>query len=152
MQIKKAYPKKTRFVVWGYGVTGQALVKVLAERGYPVVLAENKPESDFAQVADEIARLKKAGVKFIFGGTVDLVKLVSREADVFSPSPGIAVPQNLQNVCTDKKIQIAGEIEIAYRLIQGRIIAITGTDGKTTTATLIHHLLEASGLPSHLVG
>ncbi len=148
----KAYPKKTRFTVWGYGVTGKALAEVLNQRGYPVSVIEDRPESDFAAYADDIARLKKSGVAFHFGGVSNLIAFVRKEADVLSPSPGIKVPPEVVRACEDSRIHIAGEIEVAWRLVQGRIIAVTGTDGKTTTASLIHHILTSCGLTAHLVG
>jgi len=148
----KAYPKKTRFLVWGYGVTGQALADVLAERGYKTIVVEDNPESDFEIHAENIARLKKMGVTFYFGGVKKFESLLAKEVDVLSPSPGIKVSSNLYTWCENKKIQIAGEIEIASRLVHGKIIGITGTDGKTTTASLIHHILKSAGLTSHLAG
>ncbi len=152
MKRMKAYPKKTRFIVWGFGVTGKALVNVLHERGYRVYVIEDKALSDFEKYADDIKRLKKEGVKFHFGRISNLPDFLRSEADVLAPSPGIRVPSGIADVCEQARIHIAGEIEIAARIVQGRIIAVTGTDGKTTTATLIHHILTSSGLTSHLAG
>jgi UDP-N-acetylmuramoylalanine--D-glutamate ligase len=148
----KAYPKKTRFVVWGFGVTGRALAEVLHQRGYTVIVVEDKPESAFADHAADIARLKSESVVFHFGGVARFTDLVCKNADVLAPSPGIAIPGDVKSACAESKVQIAGEIEIAHRLVQGKIVAVTGTDGKTTTASLIHHVLSSGGMTSHLVG
>ncbi len=148
----KAYPKKTRFVVWGYGVTGRALAEALSKRGYPVQVIEDRQESRFGDFKDDIKRLKQSGVKFHFGGVEDLAEFVAKEADVLAPSPGIRIPLDILDHCEKSKVQIAGEIEIAARLVQGRIIAVTGTDGKTTTTALIHHILSSVGLTAHLAG
>jgi UDP-N-acetylmuramoylalanine--D-glutamate ligase len=148
----KAYSKKTRFGVWGFGVTGRGLTRVLAERGYRVSVVEDRPEGDFADYSAEIGRLKKAGVKFRFGGMKNLGDFLRREADVLAPSPGVHVPEEILGVCSEANIQVSGEMEIASRLIPGTMIAVTGTDGKTTAATLIHHLLVSAGLTSHLAG
>jgi len=148
----KAYPKKTRFVVWGFGVTGRALAEALNKRGYPVSVVEDKPESQFAEHSETIKSLKKSGVKFHFGGVSNLLEFARKEADVLSPSPGISVPMDVVDACDKARVQVAGEIEIASRLIQGKMIAVTGTDGKTTTAALIHHILSAHGLTAHLAG
>jgi UDP-N-acetylmuramoylalanine--D-glutamate ligase len=150
----KAYPKKTRFVVWGYGVTGQALVDVLHARDYPVKVVEDKPVGNFDGLSEKIETLTKEGVEFHFGDihNHDFIDYLRHEADVFSPSPGIAVSPEILDACEEAKIQVAGEIEIAFRLVPGKIIAVTGTDGKTTTATLIHHMLASAGLTAHLAG
>jgi UDP-N-acetylmuramoylalanine--D-glutamate ligase len=148
----KAYPKKTRFVVWGFGLTGRALAETLHDRGYPVIVVENRPETDFAEHADLIGRLKAEGVEFHFGGVENFPQFVCRNADVFSPSPGIALTDDLKDACMASRVQIAGEIEVAYRLVQGKTIAVTGTDGKTTTVSIIHHILNSCGMTSHLAG
>ncbi len=148
----KAYPKKTRFVVWGYGVTGRALVDVLHNRGYPVSVIEDRPASDFRNHSETIDFFSREGVEFRFGGFADMAEYLRREADVLAPSPGIRVPEELLEACEDAKIQVAGEIEIAHRLVQGKIIGVTGTDGKTTVATLIHHILTGAGIDAHLAG
>jgi UDP-N-acetylmuramoylalanine--D-glutamate ligase len=148
----KAYPKKTRFVVWGFGLTGRALAETLHERQYPVQVVENRPESDFGEFSDLIARLKSEGVEFHFGGVENLPDFVCKNADVFSPSPGIAMPEVLRNACFNSRIQVAGEIEVAYRLVQGKVLAVTGTDGKTTTVSLMHHIFNTAGITSHLAG
>jgi len=148
----KAYPKKTRFLVWGYGVTGRALVEVLSSRGYKITVVEESPESKFAPYAEDIARQKKSGVTFHFGKLRNFEELLRKEADVLSPSPGIKLLPQLLKFCEDAKIQVAGEIEIAARMVNGKIIAVTGTDGKTTTSTLIHHILTSAGIDSHLAG
>lgn len=152
MTKMKAYPKKTRFLIWGFGVTGRALANVLNNRGYAVTVVEDKPEADFRDFADEIRRLKKNGVRFHFGGISNMIDFVPREADVLSPSPGISVPEDLIEICDESRVQIAGEIEIAIRMVSGKVIAVTGTDGKTTTTTLIHHILTSAGIPAHIAG
>lgn len=152
MKKMKAYPKKTRFAIWGYGVTGRALTDVLSKRGYVVTVIEDKEESEFQNYTDDISRLRKDGVKFHFGGIGNLADFVPKIADVLSPSPGIKVPEDLVEIFEESRVQIAGEIEIASRLVAGKVIAITGTDGKTTTATLIHHILTTAGVPAHVAG
>jgi UDP-N-acetylmuramoylalanine--D-glutamate ligase len=148
----KAYPKKTRFAVWGFGVTGIALTEVLSSRGYNVTVIEDRSRSKFPKRANSIVRLEEAGVKFHFGAMHDLPGFVKNKVDVLSPSPGIKIPKEVIEACEKGKTQIAGEIEIATRLVQGKIIAVTGTDGKTTVASLIHHILKSADIPSHLVG
>ncbi|HEX9743866.1 MAG TPA: UDP-N-acetylmuramoyl-L-alanine--D-glutamate ligase [bacterium] len=148
----KAYPKKTRFVVWGYGVTGRSLARVLISRGYRVTVIDDRPEDAFVDFTEDMKDLRKKGVRYNFGGVGNLVNFVTKNADVLSPSPGINVPRELIDACTGAKIQVSGELEIAYRLVAGRLIAVTGTDGKTTVATLIHRVMEDAGIQVHLAG
>jgi len=148
----KAYPKKTSFAVWGFGITGRSLAEALARRGHPVIVIEDRAESAFRDHADLIKRLKKHGVKFNFGGVDDIPRFVKGKVDVLSPSPGIRITEDLIEACDRARVQIAGEIEIAARMLQGKFIAVTGTDGKTTTTSLIHHILKSVGFTAHIAG
>lgn len=152
MKRMKAYPKKTRFAVWGYGVTGRSLADVLNRRGYQVTVIEDRLEEDFPDFADEIKRLREGGVEFHFGGKSNLGDFIPKVTDVLAPSPGIRIPEELVEICDEAKVQIAGEIEVASRVVAGKVVAVTGTDGKTTTTTLIHHILTNAGIPAHVAG
>lgn len=57
-------------------------------------------------------------------------------------SPGVPTDLPLVNAMRDKKISIIGEIELAYQVAKGKILAITGTNGKTTTTTLVGEILS----------
>lgn len=57
-------------------------------------------------------------------------------------SPGVPTDLPLVNAMRDKKITIIGEIELAYQVAKGKILAITGTNGKTTTTTLVGEILS----------
>ncbi len=72
--------------------------------------------------------------------------------DLLVPSPGVPVDTPLVDRFREKNIPIYGEIEIAYRMDAGDVIAITGTNGKTTTTTLVGDIMKAAGRKTFVVG
>lgn len=73
------------------------------------------------------------------------------DADLIIPSPGVPYIPELE-VAKKKGREIISEIELASRFLRGRIVGITGTNGKSTTATLSHKILQEGGLQSRLAG
>ncbi len=120
-----------RVVVWGTGQTGLITAREMIRRGHVVRLVDEK-------VPDK---------------TYDIpVKIVDKEdlawADLVIPSPGI--PRDHPLFEGAKKV--LSEIEIASSLLSGKLIAVTGTNGKTTTTTLIYEILKKAGLDVGLGG
>jgi UDP-N-acetylmuramoylalanine--D-glutamate ligase len=72
--------------------------------------------------------------------------------DLIIPSPGVPADDPLLAKARSKGITIWSEIELAYRFMEGELIGITGSNGKTTTTTLIHHILQAGGKHAILAG
>jgi UDP-N-acetylmuramoylalanine--D-glutamate ligase len=72
--------------------------------------------------------------------------------DLIIPSPGVPADDPFLVAARSKKITIWSEIELAYRFLEGRLIGITGSNGKTTTTTLVHHILANSGVEAILAG
>ncbi|OGC03599.1 UDP-N-acetylmuramoylalanine--D-glutamate ligase, partial [candidate division WOR-1 bacterium RIFCSPLOWO2_02_FULL_46_20] len=126
-----------RVLVLGFARSGIAAAKKLVSLGAKVILSEVKPESkvDSAMVKE----LRTLGVDLEFGGhTFSPVDLI-----VVSPEIHLDIP--VLERARRKNIPIISEIELAYRLLKKPIIAVTGTNGKTTTTTLIGELLKAGG-------
>ncbi len=92
------------------------------------------------------SELLRAGIEFEEEGHFSPVL---QEADLVIKSPGIPSDHVLISSYRDRQIQVISEIEFAARYISGRIIGITGTNGKTTTTHLVHHLFQHAG---YLVG
>jgi UDP-N-acetylmuramoylalanine--D-glutamate ligase len=134
-----------RVLVVGLARTGIATALFCAERGARVTATEERPE---AQVAEAAARLRAAGVTLELGGhraaTFD-------KQDLIIPSPGVPYGMPLLVAARHKGIPVWSEIELAWRFLRGRLVAITGSNGKTTTTALTGHVLEAAGIPT-LVG
>ncbi|MFN7982305.1 MAG: UDP-N-acetylmuramoyl-L-alanine--D-glutamate ligase [Vicinamibacterales bacterium] len=127
-----------RVTVVGAARSGVAAAELLATRGARVTLSDARPS---IADADRI-RLEQAGVALEVGGHG---ATTFSEADLIVTSPG--VPPELP-VLVDARaagIPVIGEVELAFRWLKGRVIAITGTKGKSTTTTLIGRMLAEAG-------
>ncbi len=131
--------------VIGMARTGLAVAEVMKDLGANVTLWDKKPESD---LAEEVAFAKNLGVNVRAGSNdIDLDGV-----DLIVTSPGL--PAHLP-VFADAKargIEVIAEIELAYRLSKAPIIAITGTNGKTTTTVLTGKIFEADGRDTYIAG
>lgn len=137
--------KGKKVLVVGLGRTGEAVCTFLLRQGARVKVSERTIP---AELAKKIDRWKKKGVIVEAGGH----RLRSfLEAELIVLSPGIPYLPELEEAKRKGK-EIIAEIELAYRFLKGKIIGITGTNGKSTTATLTHKILSDAGLRSHLAG
>lgn len=126
----------TRSAVLGLARSGLAAARLLRECGAEVFA------SDAGQLAPEVRRgLEAMGVEFEEGGHTDRM-LASRLIVV---SPGIRPDLPILVRARRRDIEIIGEAELAFRAAEGRIIAVTGTNGKSTTVSMIGAILEAAG-------
>ena len=125
-----------RVTVVGAARSGIAAATLLAARGARVTLTEARAE------VPEAAPLVDAGVTLELGGhkTETL-----RSADLVVLSPGVPPDQPAVQSARDRGVPIVGEVELASRWLRGRVIAITGTKGKSTTTALTGRMLEAAG-------
>jgi len=127
-------------VVLGLGHSGEAAGILLREEGADVTICES---SDNPGLREKSARLKAHGIQVLLGPTADIDP---NSYDVCILSPGIdpAVPL-VQNVLR-KKVPIIGELELAFEECICPVVAITGTNGKTTTTELTTAMLQGSGV------
>jgi UDP-N-acetylmuramoylalanine--D-glutamate ligase len=133
-------------LVVGLARTGIATALFCAERGARVTATEARPELEIAETA---AKLRAAGVALELGGHRPETFV---EQDLIVPSPG--VPPMMPALAAARAIGVPvwSEIELAWRFLHGRLICITGSNGKTTTTSLIGHILETAGLPVQVAG
>ena len=130
---------KTVLVI-GLGKTGVATTLFLLDRGGRVLAVDEKPVSELGEGVESLERL--AGVELNTGPTDP--GLLSR-ADLIVPSPGVPPFNPLLAEGARKGIPIVSELELASWYIRKPVIAITGTNGKTTTTTLVGTMLKHCG-------
>lgn len=134
-----------RVLVVGLARTGIATALFCAARGARVTATEERGE---AEVAEAAAKLRAAGVALELGGHRRETFLAQ---DLVVPSPGVPADHPLLAAARAERIAVFSEIELAWRFLSGRMAAVTGSNGKTTTTALLGHLLETAGIPT-LVG
>lgn len=139
-----------RTVVVGAARSGLAAAAFLAKQQQPVVLTDAKADPDPALVA----RLQGLGVDMAWGGHPAALLADTTEL-VLSPGVNPAIP--FVQEAKARGISVIGELELAHRALRERrdgavILAITGTNGKSTTTDLLAHLLKEAGLPSVACG
>jgi len=128
-----------RVAVLGLGSTGTALVGRLLEMGAEVLAFD---ESDSAETAETVGRLRERGADARTGQArpSDLAG-----ADLVVASPGVPPHSPSMRSAAEAGVETIGEIELASRLTEGTIVAVSGTNGKTTTTTLAGEMLKRTG-------
>lgn len=135
-----------RVLVVGLARTGEVVSLFAAGYDATVTATDEKLESE---LADTVQKLRNRGVKLELGGnSPDLY----REKDLVVVSPG--VPSNSPLLVNARKagIPVWSEIELAWRFLRGKLVAITGSNGKTTTTALTGHILKTAGLETFVGG
>src|SRR5438105_3878297 len=131
-------------LVVGLERSGLGSIELLKERGFTVKATDSRPLAGLPKAAEVLDRL---GVAFeqqspqVFEG-VDWIVL----------SPG--VPADLEPIAAASRrgAKVIGEVELAGMYLKGKIIGITGSNGKTTTTALVGHILKESGIPAQVGG
>jgi len=135
-----------RVLVVGLARTGVATALFCSARGAVVHATDTRSE---AEIGDSVARLRDVGVALSFGAHDESIL---RAQDLVIPSPGVAADAPLLLAAKAMNLTIWSEIELAYRFLQGRLIGITGSNGKTTTTSLVEHILRQAGFSTVLAG
>jgi UDP-N-acetylmuramoylalanine--D-glutamate ligase len=151
--LEKAYSSNANFglkgrrvTVIGLGKTGISSAVFLKGRGYSVRVSESAKGADFK---DSLSLLKKYGIRHETGGhTRDFIK----ESDFVVTSPGVRLDSKAILWAMEENIKIISEIELAYKFCPAPIIAVTGTNGKSTVTTLIGKILTGAGKPAVVCG
>ncbi|MCG3147608.1 MAG: UDP-N-acetylmuramoylalanine--D-glutamate ligase [Verrucomicrobiae bacterium] len=125
-------------VVLGLGRSGMAAAELLQRDGARVVVRD---EGDTEELVERANRLRQLGVRVELGNRFD----VAAHFDLAVLSPGIAPERPLVTELVRQRTPVLSELEFAYRYCLCPIVAITGTNGKTTTTELIHAMLESAG-------
>jgi len=133
-------------LVVGMARSGLAAAEFLSKRGAEVKVSDKRPEQE---LETEVEFLRRLGIDYETGGHVS-DSLFSADLVVVSPGVPLRLSPLLEASRAGK--EVISEIELASRFLQGRIVGITGSNGKTTTTTLIGELLKAGGFPVQVGG
>ncbi len=138
-----------KIVVLGLGKSGLAAASFLAARGGQVTASDAKKEAELGSSLEELRRQGNIDLKL---GALQGADLIHEGVDLVVKSPGI--PPYITPLLEAKRlgIPVLSEVEVAYAFIEAPIIGITGTNGKTTTTTLIAEMLKEAGERVHLGG
>ena len=129
-----------RAVVVGLGVTGRAVSRLLVGEGYEVVVTEDRPH------ADASAEAKALGVELLASPGSSQLASVVQGAALVVPSPGVPASHPVYGAAAAVDVPVLSEVELAWRRATVPVVAITGTNGKTTVTTLVTEMLNASGV------
>jgi UDP-N-acetylmuramoylalanine--D-glutamate ligase len=138
--------KNKRVLVVGLARTGVATALFCAARGASVTATDTRTE---AEIGDAVAKVRDAGAKVELGGHNEGTFL---RQDLIVPSPGVPADAPLLQAARGGGVTIWSEIELAYRFRKGKLIGITGSNGKTTTSSLIEHILRSASFSTILAG
>ncbi len=136
--------KKT--LVLGAGKSGVGAARFLKQRGATVALHDRKPFEDWSE---EARSLKTEKIGLIDG---NLPSWLLDQIDLVVISPGVPTNSIPARYVDRKDGEVIGEVELAYRFLKGRIVGITGSNGKTTTTTLIGEILKNAGIETQIGG
>ena len=126
-----------KVLVFGTGISGIGAVKLLEDHGAQIGLFDGNVNADVEKIKERLPMNSKAEI--ILG---TLPEEVIKELDLAVLSPGVPTDLPVVNAMRDAGIQIIGEVELAYSFGKGDVLAITGTNGKTTTTSLLGEIMK----------
>jgi UDP-N-acetylmuramoylalanine--D-glutamate ligase len=139
-------------LVYGLAVTGVATARALVARGENVVAADDRATAEMELAAADL------GVELVIAPDDDSLAALVAASDVVVPAPGVPEDHRVIAAARERGVRLFSELELAYDWEQQRpdgsrpILAVTGTDGKTTTTLLAVAMLEAAGLRAVAAG
>lgn len=137
--------KNKTVAVLGIGISNTPLIKMLAEYGARVTARDKKTANQLRGILSE---LKGLGVQLILGESY----LDNLNEDIIFRTPGIKISTPQLAEAKKRGAVITSEMEVFFKLCPAKIIAVTGSDGKTTTTTLIYEMLKNMGYKCHIGG
>ncbi len=139
--------KGRKSLVLGAGKSGVASAKFLAESGAVVALHDKKPVDEWSEAARSLKESHNVGLM-----SDQIPSWLLDQIDLIVISPGVPTNTIPVRYVDRKDGEVIGEVELAYRFMKGRIVGITGSNGKTTTTTLIGELLKNAGIKTQIGG
>ncbi len=133
-------------LVLGAGKSGIAAARFLKDHGATVALHDKKPLENWSESARSL-KTEKVG---LMDG--EIPSWLLDQIDLVVISPGVPTNSIPARYVGRKDGEVIGEVELAYRFLEGRIVGITGSNGKTTTTTLIGEVLKNAGIETQVGG
>lgn len=140
----------SEMLVVGLGVTGVALVREAQRRGWTPLVVEDRPGGE--DWAERVDLVEQAGGRVVEHPDDELLGTLVRRCDIVVPSPGVPMAHPVYDLARSAGTPLVSEIELGGSAGRGPIVAVTGTNGKTTVTTLIAEMLETSGLRAVAAG
>jgi len=138
--------KNKRIAVLGFGSSGEAAARLLAEEGAMTTILDS---ADLKKLRSKIEKITPLGISVLAGVEADKDKL-KYDRGILSPGIDPSVP--LVRNFLRKRIEMIGELEFSWELCKCPVVAITGTNGKTTTTELVARMLNAGGVKTLAAG
>ncbi|HTJ76669.1 MAG TPA: UDP-N-acetylmuramoyl-L-alanine--D-glutamate ligase [Acidimicrobiales bacterium] len=135
-----------RALVLGFGVSNQAVARHLLVRGTSVSLVDDAPTDDVRAAAAAL------GLDLVEHPDLTTLADMVVRSDLVVPSPGVPAAHPVYRLAKGAGIPVRGEVELAFRWSICPLVAVTGTNGKTTVTTLVAEMLTASGVPALAAG
>lgn len=140
------YLKKDAFLIVGISKSGVSATEFLLNKGAKCYIYDDLANQ---RVLTEYKRLESLGATVV---AKDEITDLLTQIDVVVLSPGVAIDHDIPLKAKKLGKRIIGELELAYLFLKSPIVAVTGTNGKTTTCTMIDGLLKSGGIDSRLCG
>ena len=138
--------EKKRVLLVGMARSGIAAAELLLNHGAIPILYDAKKAESFG---DELASLRGTACEFHLG---EDPFLLMENADLVVISPGVPIDAPIAKAARENGIPLIGELELGYALSQGELLAVSGTNGKTTTVTLLGKMFENAGRVTYVAG
>ncbi len=143
-------------LVYGFGLSGRAAARLLLSRGVQVIVVDERSREELetsadAEVRSELDSLAGQAAEFHLG---EVPQSLPAGVEVVVVSPGVSPDRPLLVAARRAGVAVIAEVELAWRNLSGsdRVIAITGSNGKSTTTAMVGHLLDEAGVPALVCG
>ena len=131
-----------RGLVVGLGASGEAVARHLLARQVQVVAVDDAPGDRGRQTA------RRLGIDLVEAPSPERLEELVAGADLVVPSPGVPASHPVFGLAAARGVAVRAEVELAWRATHRPVVAVTGTNGKTTVTTLVTRMLDRSGVPA----
>lgn len=132
-------------LIIGLGISGVSTAKALYKLGGKIVISDSKSEQELREYIEQLSEVK---IEYALGDKFFNIDKI----DIAVKSPGVPFDIELIKKLEQIDVEVVTDIELAYRLSKNKFIAITGTNGKTTTTALTGEMFKNSKKPYHIAG